>query len=83
MKKYENNPKEFLHSLSDEEFRQLLEKAGFEVEDGNGEIVYTETQTHKDFQYDLNGSMYSLNQKNEFKSDKNKDIKFEFNFLVA
>lgn len=36
---YKNNPKEYLKSLSDEEFRKLLEDAGFEVEEGNGEFI--------------------------------------------
>lgn len=40
--KYENNPKEFLSRLSDEEFRQLLLRAGFAVEDGKGDIIFTD-----------------------------------------
>lgn len=34
--------REYLRSLSDEEFRKLLEDAGFEVEEGNGEFVNME-----------------------------------------
>lgn len=36
--------KDYLRRLSDEEFKQLLLDAGFEVEEGNGEFINKEDE---------------------------------------
>ena len=43
VKTHRDVAKEYLESLSREELKELLIEAGFEVSDGNGEIIFTET----------------------------------------
>jgi len=42
MKNYREEAVEFFESLSKEELKSLLSNAGFEVEDGAGEVIFTE-----------------------------------------
>lgn len=76
MVRYENNPKEYLSKLSNEEFRELLEDAGFEVSDGEGKIIFTDT--HRDFQYEgySEGRTYSLKLKNRYEVKESEKIGF-------
>ncbi|MCU7668173.1 MULTISPECIES: hypothetical protein [Bacillus cereus group] len=50
-------------SLSDEEFVSLLGESGFEVMEGNGEIIYEDPQTEFEVKtnYKLKGNSYSYN----------------------
>ncbi|MBG9656281.1 hypothetical protein [Cytobacillus firmus] len=43
MSKFNEISKKYLESLSREELKSLLLEAGFEVEDGVGEVIFTES----------------------------------------
>ena len=42
MNKFKKEAKGYLNNLSRDELKSLLTESGFEVEDGNGELVFTE-----------------------------------------
>lgn len=80
MNNYENNPKEFLSKLSDEEFRRLLETAGFDVDDGDGKIIFT---NQKEFEWQEKGEVFRMNQRNNFKVNNKQEMTYPLGIKVA
>lgn len=72
IREMESRIDQMFSSMSDEEFVALLEESGFEVMEGNGEIVYENPQTQFEIRtnYKLKGNGYSCNSgKNRKKFD--------------
>ncbi len=82
MSEYKNNPKEYIEGLSDDEFYKMLESVGFEVREGTGKIIFTDT--HQDFKKVIDGEKYRLNQNSNIKVSNNDKLRFSAKFeLVA
>lgn len=63
MEEYRNEAHKFLSNLSDEEFFGLLEDAGFNLEPGEGKVIFTEEEVStpnkmiKHISYDYHSGM--------------------------
>lgn len=56
MSQYRNEAHKYLSSLSDEQFYGLLEDAGFELEDGDGKIIFTDDVEQMSLQVQIKSS---------------------------
>jgi hypothetical protein len=56
MKNYREEAKNYLESLNREDLQALLVDAGFEVEDGEGQVIYTE-QLEAEVNFTIKGQL--------------------------
>ncbi|MGG4268372.1 hypothetical protein [Peribacillus simplex] len=63
MKNYNADAKNFLEGLSRDELKELLMDAGFEVEDGPGEIIIEE-QLEAEVHFSVKGSVETATRNN-------------------
>ncbi|UFH97149.1 hypothetical protein [Bacillus toyonensis] len=75
LKDMENQIQQMFDSLSDSEFDALLTEAGFEVEEGNGEVIF---EGQKSFEIPVNWSF-----KKTFSSKANKKPLGNFNMKIS
>lgn len=78
MNKYRNEAHEYFYNMSDQEFVDLLKEVGFEVESGNGEIVFNDEIS---WQGQIKSS-FSLKQK-KFKTTKENKTNLDNKFPLA
>lgn len=88
MRDIKKEVEELFKNMSDDEFDSMLIDAGFEVEHGNGEVIFKDTDTH--FMYNENSTTIKYKVKTTFKLNQkafttnSKDAKINsFTFLTA
>lgn len=82
MSKYRNETHERLSKLSDDEFYELLEEAGFELEEGEGHIIFTDEEKLEEAtwqleiksSFNLKKTTFTTSRENE--KFKNQDFKY-------
>lgn len=79
-KELKNELQTFFNEMTRDEVKSLFNDLGFEVEDGEGKIIFTET--YKEFHYDVNGANYRINQQNNFKVTNDSNIMMEFDLSM-
>lgn len=72
-----NRVNELFDQMSKEEFKDLLEGVGFEVADGEGEIIYTDNFKEISWE-DSNNISFSLNTKNNYKVNQKTTYKTSY-----
>ena len=68
-----SNAKSFYESLSKEELIELLEKSGFEVEAGNGKVIYTDL-LETSFSFTITSSLTTNIKATEIVKEENRII---------